>query len=200
MDDFTDFYGIGQLLHDAGRDAVRRTREFMTKEVEPVINRYWTTEEFPHDLAKGIAALGIARARCRRPAAQCPAAQCPAPTAAWVTTGAMGGTHPSVPDGLVPSRTQSIGVSRDDDGALLSSPAIPVIVALTAPICQYKPPAPDDRGSSTALFAADDPQQAGLCTRARVEPTADPPPGAPPRIRRGSLLSRRPLFPSLLTR
>src|SRR6201985_3606945 len=60
MDDFTDFYGIGQLLNDAGRDAVRRTREFMTKEVEPVINRYWTREEFPHDLAKGIAALGIA--------------------------------------------------------------------------------------------------------------------------------------------
>jgi glutaryl-CoA dehydrogenase len=60
MDDFTDFYGIGQLLNDAGRDAVRRTREFMTREVEPVINRYWTREEFPHDLAKGIAALGIA--------------------------------------------------------------------------------------------------------------------------------------------
>jgi glutaryl-CoA dehydrogenase len=60
MDDFTDFYGIGQLLNDAGRDAVRRTREFMAKEVEPVINRYWTREEFPHDLAKGIAALGIA--------------------------------------------------------------------------------------------------------------------------------------------
>ena len=60
MSDFIDFYGIEQLLDDAGRDAVRRTREFMTKEVEPVINRYWTREEFPHDLAKGIAALGIA--------------------------------------------------------------------------------------------------------------------------------------------
>ena len=60
MDDFTDFYGIGQLLNDTGRDAVRRTREFMTKEVEPVINRYWTREEFPFELAEGIAALGIA--------------------------------------------------------------------------------------------------------------------------------------------
>ena len=55
-----DFYGIEQLLDDAGRDAVRRTREFMTKEVEPVINHYWTREEFPHELVPGFARLGIA--------------------------------------------------------------------------------------------------------------------------------------------
>jgi glutaryl-CoA dehydrogenase len=60
MSDLTDFYGIEQLLDDAGRDAVRRTREFMTKEVEPVINQYWTREEFPFELAAGIAGLGIA--------------------------------------------------------------------------------------------------------------------------------------------
>jgi glutaryl-CoA dehydrogenase len=60
MSDFTDFYGIERLLDDTGRDAVRRTRQFMTKEVEPVINHYWTREEFPHELAGGIAALGIA--------------------------------------------------------------------------------------------------------------------------------------------
>jgi glutaryl-CoA dehydrogenase len=55
-----DFYALEQLLDDAGRDAVQRTREFMTKEVEPVINRYWTREEFPHDLVPGFARLGIA--------------------------------------------------------------------------------------------------------------------------------------------
>ena len=60
MSDVTDFYGIEHLLDDAGRDAVRRTREFMAKEVEPVINQYWIREEFPHELAKGIARLGIA--------------------------------------------------------------------------------------------------------------------------------------------
>ena len=60
MSDFTDFYGIERLLDAAGRDAVGRTREVMTKEVEPVINHYWTREEFPHELAGGIAALGIA--------------------------------------------------------------------------------------------------------------------------------------------
>jgi glutaryl-CoA dehydrogenase len=55
-----DFYQLEQLLDDAGRDAVARTREFMTKEVGPVINRYWTREEFPHELIPGFARLGIA--------------------------------------------------------------------------------------------------------------------------------------------
>ena len=56
----SDFYGIEQLLTDAGRDAVRRTREFLVKEVEPVINGYWTREEFPHQFIPEIARLGIA--------------------------------------------------------------------------------------------------------------------------------------------
>jgi glutaryl-CoA dehydrogenase len=54
-----DFYGIEELLSDSGRDAVQRTREFMVKEVEPVINRLWTREEFPHELIPGFARLGI---------------------------------------------------------------------------------------------------------------------------------------------
>ncbi len=56
----SDFYGIERLLTDSGRDAVQRTREFMTKEVEPVINRLWTREEFPFELLPGFARLGIA--------------------------------------------------------------------------------------------------------------------------------------------
>jgi alkylation response protein AidB-like acyl-CoA dehydrogenase len=32
----------------------------MTKEIEPVINHYWTREEFPHELIAGFAGLGIA--------------------------------------------------------------------------------------------------------------------------------------------
>src|SRR6516225_12238291 len=54
-----DFYHLEQLLDDDGRDALHRTREFMTKEVGPVINRYWTREEFPHELIPGFAQLGI---------------------------------------------------------------------------------------------------------------------------------------------
>jgi glutaryl-CoA dehydrogenase len=56
----SDFYGIEQLLDEPARDAVRRTREFMVKEVEPVINRFWTREEFPFELIGGFARLGIA--------------------------------------------------------------------------------------------------------------------------------------------
>jgi glutaryl-CoA dehydrogenase len=56
----SDFYDIEELLTDEGRDAVKRTREFMAKEVEPIINRLWTREEFPHELIGGIAGLGIA--------------------------------------------------------------------------------------------------------------------------------------------
>ena len=59
-------------------------------------------------------------ARCGRPAAQCPA-----PTAAWVTTGATGDTHSSVPEGLAPSR-RSIKATRRN-WALLSSRAIPAL-------------------------------------------------------------------------
>lgn len=54
-----DFYGLEGLLDDAGRDALGRAREFMTKEIEPVINRYWTREEFPHELIPQFAELGI---------------------------------------------------------------------------------------------------------------------------------------------
>ena len=71
-----DFYALEQLLDDRGRELVRRTRDFMTTQVEPVINQYWTREEFPHDLIPAIAALGIAghclrgiRLPGRRPAA-----------------------------------------------------------------------------------------------------------------------------------
>jgi glutaryl-CoA dehydrogenase len=55
-----DFYGLEQLLDDRGRAALQRTREFMTKEIEPVINHYWTREEFPYDLIPAFAGLGIA--------------------------------------------------------------------------------------------------------------------------------------------
>jgi len=55
-----DFYRLELLLDDSGRDAVARTREFMTKSIEPVINDYWTREEFPYHLIGELAGLGIA--------------------------------------------------------------------------------------------------------------------------------------------
>jgi glutaryl-CoA dehydrogenase len=43
---------------------VLRVRDFMEKNVAPVINHYWTREEFPHDLVPGLAGLGIAGLAC----------------------------------------------------------------------------------------------------------------------------------------
>jgi glutaryl-CoA dehydrogenase len=55
-----DFYALEQLLDEPGRQLLMRVREFMEKSVEPVINRYWTREEFPSDLIPGLAELNIA--------------------------------------------------------------------------------------------------------------------------------------------
>ena len=54
-----DFYLIEQTLDDDGRQLLRRVREFMEKSVQPVINHYWTREEFPFDLMDGFRGLGI---------------------------------------------------------------------------------------------------------------------------------------------
>ncbi|HUA29829.1 MAG TPA: acyl-CoA dehydrogenase family protein [Streptosporangiaceae bacterium] len=56
----SDFYSLELLLDPAGRDRLQRVREFMEKQIEPVINRYWTREEFPRDLIPAIGGLGIA--------------------------------------------------------------------------------------------------------------------------------------------
>ncbi len=59
-----DFYELEQLLDDDGLQLVLRVRDFMEKNVAPVINYYWTREEFPHDLVPGLAGLGIAGLAC----------------------------------------------------------------------------------------------------------------------------------------
>jgi alkylation response protein AidB-like acyl-CoA dehydrogenase len=56
----SDFYSLELLADDRGQDLLRRVRQFMEKEVEPVINDYWVREEFPHELIPQIAELGIA--------------------------------------------------------------------------------------------------------------------------------------------
>jgi glutaryl-CoA dehydrogenase len=55
-----DFYALESLLEPGGRELLMRVRAFMEKSVQPVINRYWTREEFPHDLVPEMAGLGIA--------------------------------------------------------------------------------------------------------------------------------------------
>jgi glutaryl-CoA dehydrogenase len=59
-----DFYSLEQLVDPAGREQLMAVREFMEKSVAPVINHYWTREEFPADLIPGLADLGIAGLAC----------------------------------------------------------------------------------------------------------------------------------------
>ncbi|HEX9130708.1 MAG TPA: acyl-CoA dehydrogenase family protein, partial [Ktedonobacteraceae bacterium] len=55
-----DFYQINATLSEEDQELLRRVRAFMETEVAPIINRYWTREEFPHQLIPGLAALAIA--------------------------------------------------------------------------------------------------------------------------------------------
>jgi glutaryl-CoA dehydrogenase len=55
-----DFYALELLLDDQDRALLQRVRGFMEKEVQPIINRYWTRAKFPHELLPGLAELGIA--------------------------------------------------------------------------------------------------------------------------------------------
>jgi glutaryl-CoA dehydrogenase len=56
----SDFLGFELLLDDEDRKHLERVRAFMTDQVEPVINDYWTRAQFPHELVPGLAELGIA--------------------------------------------------------------------------------------------------------------------------------------------
>jgi glutaryl-CoA dehydrogenase len=55
-----DFYLIEEMLDPEDRQLLHRVREFMEKSVQPVINHYWTREEFPFDVVSGLRHLGIA--------------------------------------------------------------------------------------------------------------------------------------------
>ncbi|MEO8850147.1 MAG: acyl-CoA dehydrogenase family protein [Allobranchiibius sp.] len=56
----SDFLGFELLLADEDRELLNNVRSFMTREVEPIINDYWTRAAFPHELIPGLAKLGIA--------------------------------------------------------------------------------------------------------------------------------------------
>jgi glutaryl-CoA dehydrogenase len=54
-----DFYHISTILSEEDQALLHRVRAFMESEVTPIINHYWTREEFPHQLIPGLGALGI---------------------------------------------------------------------------------------------------------------------------------------------
>ncbi|HEX6676133.1 MAG TPA: acyl-CoA dehydrogenase family protein [Actinomycetes bacterium] len=55
-----DFYALELLLDEEDRALLHRVRGFMEKEVQPIINHYWTRAKFPHEILPGLAELGIA--------------------------------------------------------------------------------------------------------------------------------------------
>jgi glutaryl-CoA dehydrogenase len=55
----TDFYDIETLLPDADRALLADVRDFMAAEVAPIINDYWSREEFPHQVWPRLAELGL---------------------------------------------------------------------------------------------------------------------------------------------
>jgi glutaryl-CoA dehydrogenase len=54
-----DFYDLHQLLSPAERAIQLSVREFMQKEVKPIVNNYWLKDEFPHQIIPELAKLNI---------------------------------------------------------------------------------------------------------------------------------------------
>jgi len=52
-----DFYYISTILSEEDQALLHRVRMFMEIKVAPIINHYWTREEFPHQILPGLAAL-----------------------------------------------------------------------------------------------------------------------------------------------
>jgi glutaryl-CoA dehydrogenase len=55
----TDYFGLRQQLTQQQLDYLLRTREFVEKDVQPVINGYWERAEFPRPLIAKMAGYGI---------------------------------------------------------------------------------------------------------------------------------------------
>src|SRR6201987_2398217 len=54
-----DFYAYEELLSDSEREKVHRIRDFFRTEAAPIVEEYWARAEFPHELVKGFAKLGL---------------------------------------------------------------------------------------------------------------------------------------------
>ena len=54
-----DFYDLHQLLTPEERAIQLQVREFMQKEIEPIVNNYWLKDEFPHQIVPQLAKLNI---------------------------------------------------------------------------------------------------------------------------------------------
>ncbi|WP_028297613.1 acyl-CoA dehydrogenase family protein [Olivibacter sitiensis] len=55
-----DFYELQDRLSDEDKALQLKIREFMEKEVKPLVNHYWLRDEFPHELIPKFGELGLA--------------------------------------------------------------------------------------------------------------------------------------------
>ncbi len=55
----TDYFLIAEQLTDSELDYLARTREFVDREVLPVVNGYWERAEFPFPLVENLAKLDL---------------------------------------------------------------------------------------------------------------------------------------------
>ena len=54
-----DFYGLGSTLTESQREVQLAVRAFMEREVEPIINDYWSRDEFPQQLIPKFRELNL---------------------------------------------------------------------------------------------------------------------------------------------
>jgi len=54
-----DFYQISSVVSQEDQALLQKTRAFLEAEITPIINHYWTREEFPYHLIPKFAELGI---------------------------------------------------------------------------------------------------------------------------------------------
>jgi glutaryl-CoA dehydrogenase len=54
-----DFYAYEELLSEKEREQVERMREFLRRQVAPIVDDYWARAEFPFQLVEGFAKLGL---------------------------------------------------------------------------------------------------------------------------------------------
>lgn len=55
----TDFYDLHQILTPEERAVQLQIREFMQKEIKPIVNSFWLKDEFPHQIIPELAKLNI---------------------------------------------------------------------------------------------------------------------------------------------
>ena len=55
----SDFYGFENALEDREKDVLTKLRHYLETEIKPIVNDHWARAEFPMQLVKGLADLGL---------------------------------------------------------------------------------------------------------------------------------------------